>query len=124
MQKRDFRLNSANYFIEKGTKLSQNRPDVHTRPCMKEAGVEHDMATHVITNLMQGTITNLANTLSPEASLTGPIKQGGIPTIRTHIASLTNREQQHLYAVLGKATLHLTEHDTITQEKVRRALND
>ena len=90
--------------------------------CLKEAGVENEIAMHVITNLMRGTVSNLEKTLSPEHSLTGPIKRGDISTIMKHIASLTDREQKHLYAALGKATLHLTDHNTLKKDKITNAL--
>ncbi|CEG59209.1 Rossmann-like and DUF2520 domain-containing protein [Legionella fallonii] len=90
--------------------------------CMKEAGVENEMAMHVITNIMRGTVSNLEKTLSPEQSLTGPIKRGDISTIMKHIESLTDVEQKHLYSTLGKATLHLTDHNTVKKDKITNAL--
>lgn len=90
--------------------------------CMKEAGVSNERALQVITNIMQGTISNLANTLSPTHALTGPIKRGDISTIRKHIASLVDQEQKHLYVALGKATLHLTDHNTAKKNEIIKAL--
>ena len=90
--------------------------------CMREAGVENEMSMHVITNIMRGTVSNLEKTLSPEQSLTGPIKRGDISTIIKHIESLTDIEQKNLYAALGKATLHLTDHGTEKKEQITSAL--
>ena len=90
--------------------------------CMREAGVENEMAMHVITNIMRGTVSNLEKTLSPEQSLTGPIQRGDISTIMKHIESLTDMEQKHLYSALGKATLQLTEHNEEKKEKIEGAL--
>ncbi len=90
--------------------------------CMKDAGVEEEMAMHVITNIMRGTVSNLEKTLSPEQSLTGPIKRGDVSTIMKHMESFTDREQQHLYADLGKATLRLTDHSSVKKEKITSAL--
>ena len=90
--------------------------------CMKEAGVENEMAMHVITNIMRGTVSNLEKTLSPEQSLTGPIKRGDISTIIKHMESLTDIEQKHLYSALGKATLHLTEHTIVKKDQITCAL--
>lgn len=89
---------------------------------MSEAGVKSKMAMQVITNIMRGSLSNLEKTLSPSDSLTGPIQRGDISTITTHMASFTETEQKHLYAILGKATLHLTDHDSIEKEKIARAL--
>lgn len=91
--------------------------------CMKEAGVENEMAMQVITNIMRGTVSNLEKTLSPAQSLTGPIKRGDITTIMKHIASLTDIEQRHLYSVLGKATVHLTDHKGLKKDKIASALS-
>jgi predicted short-subunit dehydrogenase-like oxidoreductase (DUF2520 family) len=90
--------------------------------CMKDADVESEVAMHIITNIMRGTVSNLEKTLSPGQSLTGPIKRGDISTITKHLESLTDMEQKRLYSVLGKATLHLTEHNTISKDKIMSAL--
>jgi predicted short-subunit dehydrogenase-like oxidoreductase (DUF2520 family) len=90
--------------------------------CMKEAGVEHKLAMKVITHIMRDTVSNLEKTDLPEQSLTGPIKRGDVSTIRNHIESLSDREQKQLYSILGKATLHLTEHNTLKKDEIRSAL--
>jgi len=90
--------------------------------CMQEAGVEKELAMHVITNIMYGTVSNLEKTLSPEQSLTGPIQRGDISTIMKHIESLSDMEQKYLYSALGKATLHLTGHSKEKKEKIEDVL--
>jgi predicted short-subunit dehydrogenase-like oxidoreductase (DUF2520 family) len=90
--------------------------------CMREAGVENEMALRVITNIMQGTVSNLEKTLSLEQSLTGPIQRGDISTLMKHIDFLTDIEQKHLYSALGKATLHLTGHNKEKKEQIERVL--
>jgi len=91
--------------------------------CMNEADVEHEMAMHVITNIMQGTVSNLETTLSPAKSLTGPIKRGDTSTIMNHINALTDIEQKHLYSLLGKATVDLTEHNALIKNEIIKALD-
>lgn len=86
--------------------------------CMKEAAVDNEMAMHVITNIMKGTIANLEKTLSPLQALTGPIKRGDLLTITKHIENLPTVAQRNLYAVLGKATMELTDHSEITKNKI------
>ncbi|MBA4696687.1 MAG: DUF2520 domain-containing protein [Legionella sp.] len=86
--------------------------------CMKEAAVDNEMAMHVVTNIMKGTIANLEKTLSPLQALTGPIKRGDLLTIKKHIENLPTAEQRNLYAVLGKATMDLTDHNEITKNKI------
>ncbi len=88
--------------------------------CLTNAGIEHEMAMQVITNIMKGTVANLERTLSPEQSLTGPIQRGDTSTIKKHLASLTDTTHRELYSSLGKTTLSLTSHD----EKLKRIIND
>jgi predicted short-subunit dehydrogenase-like oxidoreductase (DUF2520 family) len=90
--------------------------------CMNDAGVEDDISMHVITNIMRGTVSNLEQTLSPIQSLTGPIKRGDVLTIEKHMESFTNMEQKDLYAALGNATLHLTNHDLAKKKQIVDAL--
>lgn len=88
--------------------------------CLEDAGVEHPIAMGIITNIMQGTVSNLAHTLSPEKSLTGPIERGDVLTIQEHLNSLHDEEQKHLYATLGKATIPLT---ALDEHKKKRMYN-
>lgn len=126
-------IGSTTYEIDKMKKLSYHAAGVFASnylvtlaqqglSCMKEAGVENEMAMRVITNIMQGTVSNLEKTLSPEQSLTGPIKRGDVSTIMKHIESLTDIEQKNLYAALGKATIHLTDHNNEKKEQITSAL--
>jgi predicted short-subunit dehydrogenase-like oxidoreductase (DUF2520 family) len=85
--------------------------------CLKEAGVENKLAMGVITNIMKGTVSNLEKTLSPAQSLTGPIQRGDIATVLKHIHALSDMEKKYLYSALGKATLHLTNHDEEKKKK-------
>lgn len=91
--------------------------------CMKEAGVENEMAMKIITSIMKGTVSNLEKTLSPEQSLTGPIQRGDISTIKKHISALgNNSEQRELYSLLGKATLNVTNHDVDKRNAIESTL--
>lgn len=126
-------IGSTTYEIDKTKKSSYHAAGVFASnylvtlaqqalSCMREAGVENEMAMHVITNIMQHTVFNLEMTLSPEQSLTGPIKRGESATISKHMASLKDPEQKHLYAALGKATIHLTDHSTEEKKKLQELL--
>jgi len=90
--------------------------------CLREAGVEQDMAMRIISNLMQGTVSNLASTLSPECSLTGPIQRGEAATLGKHMHALSGTERETLYANLGLATLALSPADDSKKEDMRNAL--
>ena len=92
--------------------------------CLQEAGVEDNMAMQMITNIMKGTVANLEQTLSPEQSLTGPIKRGDTATIKQHVTSFTASEQRELYALLGKATLSLTDHSEAKRTVIEDAFNN
>jgi len=90
--------------------------------CLRAAGVHHEMAMRVVTNLMQGTVANLEKTLSPRDALTGPIQRGDTSSIIQHMASLTDNEQKKLYSLLGKLTLPLTSHDEVKKISIEAAL--
>lgn len=72
--------------------------------CLGDAGVENEMSMKIIASLMQSTLNNLETTLSPEKSLTGPIKRGDINTITKHLNALPE-PLSNLYKTLGLATL-------------------
>ena len=75
--------------------------------CLKNAGVEDKLATKIIISVMQGTLNNLEHTLSPEKSLTGPIKRGDVHIIMQHLNSFPQRKISELYKILGLATLDI-----------------
>lgn len=90
--------------------------------CLKEAGVDNDLAMKSITNLMYGTVANLEKNLSPERSLTGPMKRGDVSTLQMHMKALATIGKQGVYASLAKATLPLTTLDEDTNEQMLQAL--
>lgn len=90
--------------------------------CMEEADVDNEMAMQVITNIMKGTLSNLENTKSPKQALTGPIRRGDRSTIEKHMEAFTADEQRDVYAILGKATLQLTNHEPEIKEQIKEAL--
>ncbi|CAM4375955.1 MAG: hypothetical protein LEGION0403_FIIPPAGN_02054 [Legionella sp.] len=90
--------------------------------CLTESGVENNMAMQIITNIMKGTISNLATTLSPEQSLTGPIKRGDVSTIKKHISAFSDTDTKEIYTHLGKETLKLAGHDENVKDSLTKAL--
>jgi predicted short-subunit dehydrogenase-like oxidoreductase (DUF2520 family) len=72
--------------------------------CLEEASVDKDVAISLVVSLMQSTLTNLANTKSPKAALTGPIKRGDTVTIEKHLAAFSDKSQRELYETLLAAT--------------------
>ena len=89
--------------------------------CFEEAGVEKEIAMPIITTLMQSTVSNLAATLSPDTSLTGPIQRGDRSTIIKHLVALES-PMKELYSLMGEATIDLTTHDMTTKALLKRAL--
>lgn len=80
--------------------------------CLQQAGVEEVLAMKIITGLMQSTVNNLATTLSPEDSLTGPIKRGDLETISKHIQTLSpDKESLKFYCEMGLLTLKLVDNE-------------
>lgn len=90
--------------------------------CMKESGLENEIALPMILSLMQSTLSNLEQSASPEKSLTGPLQRGDLKTLMNHCKAFSHPEQRDLYALLGKATLPLTQHDADKKEKILKAL--
>lgn len=90
--------------------------------CLLQAGVEHDIAMKVVTNIMKGTTLNLETTLSPQQSLTGPIQRGDVSTIEKHMNSFSNQNQKELYAKLGRATLDITQHTASMHDMILQKL--
>ncbi|KTD07586.1 Rossmann-like and DUF2520 domain-containing protein [Legionella jamestowniensis] len=87
--------------------------------CLKEAGVENEIAMKAIASLMKGTVSNLEKTLSPEKSLTGPIKRGDLLTIRKHINAFSSFKQRELYEMLGITTVNLTTHSNEVKNSLK-----
>ena len=90
--------------------------------CLEEAGVDKEIGMHVVTNIMKGTIANLERTLSPKASLTGPIQRGDVSTIKKHLDSFQSVEQKELYSKIGLATIPLASLDTEKQVRLAKML--
>jgi predicted short-subunit dehydrogenase-like oxidoreductase (DUF2520 family) len=93
------------------------------RRCFAEAGVPDELNMKVVTHLMQSTVSNLVVTGSPQASLTGPLQRGDASTITHHLEAITATDRLKLYAVLGVATLSLTEQEKDVKDILARALN-
>ena len=91
--------------------------------CLREAGVEENIALNIIINLMKGTISNIEKSMSPREALTGPIMRGDLSTIKTHLSSFSDCKQRFLYSTLGKATIALTSHDLVTKAQLEKDLS-
>ncbi|MES2997807.1 MAG: DUF2520 domain-containing protein [Pseudomonadota bacterium] len=90
--------------------------------CLKDAGVENEMSMKIIASLMQSTLKNLETTLSPEKSLTGPIKRGDINTIPKHLSALPE-PFANLYKTLGLATLGIAHLPKDVEKKIAELLS-
>lgn len=91
--------------------------------CLYDAGVETELAMGIIIDLMKSSLTNLEKSHCSTKALSGPIQRGDVKTIEQQMKSLVDKDKQRLYALLGKATLQLTNHDTAKKEQLLRALN-
>jgi predicted short-subunit dehydrogenase-like oxidoreductase (DUF2520 family) len=89
---------ASNYLIT----LAQESMD-----CLQEAEVDESIIFPMVMSLMQGTLTNLARTLSPKSALTGPIKRGDEATIAKHLLGFSDDNQKKLYTILAAATQKL-----------------
>lgn len=91
--------------------------------CLEHAGVEGEKALQIILNLMQGTLNNLATTLSPKDALTGPIKRGDVETLAKHQQAFnSNKELLELYNQMGLLTLKLACHNEKIETTLRNLL--
>ncbi|KAF5279904.1 hypothetical protein FQR65_LT15155 [Abscondita terminalis] len=90
--------------------------------CLKDAGVESEISMKIIASLMQSTLNNLETTLSPEKSLTGPIKRGDINTITKHLNALPE-PLADLYKTLGLATLDIANLPGDKEKKIAELLS-
>ncbi len=110
------RIGSVSYVIDRNKKALYHASGVFASnylvtlaqqalSCLESAGIEKEMAMGIITHLMKGTVCNLESTLSPDLSLTGPIKRGDSSTIKKHMDAFQNAGQKQLYIELGKATV-------------------
>lgn len=88
--------------------------------CLKQAGVDNNIAIDIIQNLMQGTLNNLQNTRSSKQALTGPIKRGDISTIAKHLTALADPALIELYKQLGLATLEIAALPKETEQEIRK----
>ena len=69
-------------------------------------GLTPKQAAVALMPLVQGTIRNLEQ-LGPTEALTGPISRGDDSTIAAHLAALVNKDEQKLYAQLGRYTVRV-----------------
>ncbi len=67
-------------------------------------GLSAQQATAALMPLVQGTVNNVEH-LGATQALTGPISRGDVGTIAAHLAALKNKQEQELYAALGRYTL-------------------
>lgn len=105
---------ASNYLVTLGHQASL---------CLQGAGVTPELVMPIILHLMQSSLNNLKQTLSFNQALTGPLQRGDLSTLQKNLQALTNKEQQQLYALLGKATLPLTTLDDDQYEKILQFLS-
>ncbi|MCP3679149.1 MAG: DUF2520 domain-containing protein [Gammaproteobacteria bacterium] len=92
--------------------------------CLQEAGVENNINTEIIINLMQGTINNISKVKSPRRALTGPIERGDVNLIAQHLTALDeNRQLCQLYKTLALSTLDIADLPTKIKEEIRALLS-
>lgn len=88
-----------------------------------ESGIEPELAMKIATDLMGGTLQNLKTTLSPQQSLTGPIKRGDCATVSGHIDSISDSRRKLFYSFVGELTLDIAKLPADKNEQVKQALH-
>lgn len=72
---------------------------------LTDIGVPERSAQHAVHSLMEGAVSNIADT-PPEEALTGPVLRGDTDTVRRHLAALRgDQEAKGLYRRLSLAAL-------------------
>jgi len=91
--------------------------------CLREAGVNDEIATQITLNLMSGTLQNLQSTLSTEKSLTGPIKRGDSNTISKHLEAFSDEALASLYKSLGLAIVGIAKLPRDKEDELKALLS-
>ena len=87
-----------------------------------DSGIEQQTAIKIVTSLMEGTVQNIKATLSPESSLTGPIKRGDSETVLSHMKSIPGDRRKLFYSFLADLTLDISGLSQDKEKEVRSAL--
>ena len=72
-----------------------------------DSGIEQEQAKHLVTSLMQASVTNLQVQKEIKQALTGPIQRGDSKTVAIHLANIKKEHIHDLYIKLGRETLKL-----------------
>lgn len=86
------------------------------------AGLPEQQCRRMLTNLMQGNVTNLMHSPKIAEALTGPLARGDIKTLSAHLDSIKNPDINHLYKAAGLATLPLTSLSKERQKQIKEML--
>lgn len=89
---------------------------------LESAGVQKELTVPITVSMMKSAINNLASSLNPESSLTGPIKRGDFFTIAKHMKSLPSKEMKDFYSLLGLMTIKLAKHSPDVSNLLYKAL--
>jgi predicted short-subunit dehydrogenase-like oxidoreductase (DUF2520 family) len=81
-------------------------------------GVPERSAQQAVHSLMEGAVTNLADT-SPEEALTGPIARGDVDTVMNHLAALRgDQTARAIYKRLSLAAVELAQRRGVPEENL------
>ncbi|WP_133140821.1 Rossmann-like and DUF2520 domain-containing protein [Legionella genomosp. 1] len=92
--------------------------------CMREAGVEKEIAKEIIVSLMQNSLFNVRNAKDLPHALTGPIARGDEETIRQHLQSMLDPVIESFYRKAGLATLAFAPLSEEKKKSLRSILED
>ena len=86
-------------------------------------GLSAQQATAALMPLVQGTVNNVES-LGATQALTGPISRGDVGTIAAHLAAFQNKQEQELYAALGRYTLGVALEKGSLDERQAKAVEE
>jgi predicted short-subunit dehydrogenase-like oxidoreductase (DUF2520 family) len=109
------------FLLEKGSKALYHAASVFAsnylvtlftiaEDCYKKAGLPDNLAKILVHRLMEQSLNRIKSLELSQKALTGPIQRGDSHTLKKHLEELEPfADLQHLYKILGKATVLLAE---------------
>lgn len=85
-----------------------------------KAGIPQQQARHMLSKLMQGNLNNIQDRVQLSDSLTGPLMRGDSATLKLHLEAIDEQYINHLYKIMGLATLPLTQLTPEKQQSIER----
>ena len=94
-----------------------------SRTCLQQAGLSDEVASSLVSQIMQQTLININSSQNLSEVLTGPIKRGDENTVLKH-CDVLKKDLKRLYQHLGLHLLPLTSHSSDVIGRLNTVLTD